>query len=44
MIDLSSYEPAWPVELFVSEANLIVASASRDWTSKAELLLTEAFH
>ncbi|WP_232247297.1 hypothetical protein [Kitasatospora azatica] len=43
MIDLSNYELLWPADLFIAEANHIAASGRRDWTSRAEWLLTEAF-
>ncbi|MBC3842976.1 hypothetical protein GXW82_30825 [Streptacidiphilus sp. 4-A2] len=44
VIDLSNYELTWPASLFVSEATRIAASPHRDWTTRAEWLLTEAFH
>lgn len=44
MIDLSNYELVWPAALFASEANRVASSGRRDWTSRAEWLLTEAFH
>ncbi|WAL74686.1 hypothetical protein OU787_26235 [Kitasatospora sp. YST-16] len=43
MIDLSSYELVWPADLFVAEAGRIAALGRRDWVSRAEWLLTEAF-
>ncbi|WP_380280484.1 hypothetical protein [Kitasatospora purpeofusca] len=43
MIDLSNYELAWPVDLFVSEANHLTATDHNSWVSRAEWLLTEAF-
>ncbi|MFF1874878.1 hypothetical protein [Kitasatospora herbaricolor] len=43
MIDLSSYELVWPADLFAAEAGHIVSSGRRDWTTRAEWLLTEAF-
>ncbi|MFJ9776904.1 hypothetical protein ACIRVF_37675 [Kitasatospora sp. NPDC101157] len=43
MIDLSSYELVWPADLFIAEGNHIAASGRRDWTSRAQWLLTEAF-
>ncbi|MFF7192841.1 hypothetical protein ACFZAM_03915 [Streptomyces sp. NPDC008079] len=44
VIDLSNYELTWPVTLFVAEASHISMSGKRDWASRAEWLLTEAFH
>ncbi|MFJ2296191.1 hypothetical protein ACIOG7_31620 [Streptomyces sp. NPDC087894] len=43
VIDLSNYELLWPAALFASEANRVASSGRRDWTTRAEWLLTEAF-
>ncbi|WP_380280531.1 hypothetical protein [Kitasatospora purpeofusca] len=43
MIDVNNYELAWPADLFAAEGNHIAASGRRDWTSRAQRLLTEAF-
>ncbi|MFD9047218.1 hypothetical protein [Streptomyces zaomyceticus] len=41
-VDLSNYELTWPVSLFVSEGERIIASAGSSWTDRAEWLMTEA--
>jgi len=37
------YELAWPPELFVAEANAVLASRNHGWRDSAEVLLREAF-
>ncbi|WP_344384659.1 hypothetical protein [Streptomyces thermolineatus] len=41
-LDLSNYELTWPVSLFVSEGERIIASAGSSWADRAEWLMTEA--
>ncbi|MEU3907241.1 hypothetical protein AB0F20_26050 [Streptomyces goshikiensis] len=41
-LDLSNYELTWPVSLFVSEGERIIASTGSSWTDRAEWLMTEA--
>ncbi|MFD7629788.1 hypothetical protein ACFV7Q_27825 [Streptomyces sp. NPDC059851] len=41
-LDLSNYELTWPVSLFVSEGERIIASTGSSWADRAKWLTTEA--